>query len=227
MKKMLFCLTAMFLLGAAGCAPASPAKEEPVSSFVPSDAVSDEKKEEGITVAASYADSLAGDARVRVMTLTATENGKTLWTYTSPRCEIADRDPVTFFAVKDGLVYFNQQNTVDENGVVIRQDGLAALDASTGELLWQNSDFIGEGACFDIDNDGTVYASGWYGPDCIAVDKSGKTLWLVENANPAFTRVTQVEAFGGGICLTFDDAPYYSEDSTLIIRKNGTEIVGV
>ena len=217
MKKLLFCLTALLLLGASGCTP------EPAAS--PSDAPPQESGRP-FAVEATYADSFAGSARVRVMTLTATENGNVLWRYVSPRCEIADRDPVSFFTVRDGLVYFNQQNTVDENGTVIRQDGLAALDAATGELLWRNSDFIGEGACFDVDEFGTVYASGWYGPDCIAVDKNGKTLWLVENANPAFLRVTNVEYFGGGICLTFDDAPYYSEDSTLIIRKNGTEIVG-
>ncbi|MGN1250468.1 MAG: hypothetical protein ACI4XW_10385, partial [Candidatus Spyradocola sp.] len=56
-------------------------------------------------------------------------------------------------------------------------DGVVlALDAHTGETVWENHDFGGAVGDSCLGEDGTLYITGMWGPDFIAIDRNGKTL---------------------------------------------------
>ena len=46
--------------------------------------------------------------------------------------------------------------------------------------MWENNEFGGASICSTIDNNGTIYMSGYYGPSFFAVDKDGATLVKID-----------------------------------------------
>ncbi len=95
------------------------------------------------------------------------KEGKTLWTYTTDSYEVAQCNRVSEIGQQNGYFY------LVEDGAVI------ALDELTGEPAWKNEEFIGAGTekGYVFDKDGTLYISGYLGPDLFIVDKNGKTLY--------------------------------------------------
>ena len=131
-------------------------------------------------------------------TLTATylPTGEVLWTYTTPDCVAAQLETAQFVGIWDDKVYVNQQNYMDGE-TVTEEGGLAALDLVTGELLWLNADFNGASVYHCFGPDGTIYVTGFFGPDCCAIDAGGTTLWAVQTVNPDWM-------WPGGITLNGD-----------------------
>lgn len=95
------------------------------------------------------------------------KEGKTLWTYKTDSYEGAQCNRVSEIGQQNGYFY------LVEDGVV------AALDELTGEIVWKNEEFIGAGTekGYVFDKNGTLYISGYLGPDLFIVDKNGKTLY--------------------------------------------------
>ena len=53
---------------------------------------------------------------------------------------------------------------------------IVSLALNDGSVMWENNEFGGASICSTIDNNGTIYVSGYYGPSFFAVDKDGATL---------------------------------------------------
>lgn len=67
--------------------------------------------------------------------------------------------------------------------------GFAAIEPSSGRLLWAK-DFAKEelrgGLSTAIDEDGTMYLGGYYGPDPVAISADGDVLWCSDVGNNSF-----------------------------------------
>lgn len=62
--------------------------------------------------------------------------------------------------------------------------GLAALDIETGEVIWANvGTSFGASISYAVDERGTMYIGGYYGPDPICVDVNGNVLWTSDADN--------------------------------------------
>lgn len=82
---------------------------------------------------------------------------------------------------------------------------------SDGAVVWCNDDFGGAGAAWAQADDGTLYISGYYGPDLMVIDSGGKTLGRWEKFDsetywPAYVDLTE----DGMVDITF-----YSDNSVL------------
>ncbi len=95
------------------------------------------------------------------------KEGKTLWTYKTDSYEGAQCNRVSEIGQQNGYFY------------LVEDGAVAALDELTGEIVWKNEEFIGAGTekGYVFDKNGTLYISGYLGPDLFIVDKNGKTLY--------------------------------------------------
>jgi len=60
------------------------------------------------------------------------------------------------------------------------REGLYSLDIKTGGVVWMLSEDeadLGAGIAHAVDADGTMYISGYYGPDPVCVDVDGHVVW--------------------------------------------------
>lgn len=93
--------------------------------------------------------------------------GGIVWQYTTDSYEAAQCDRVSEIGLNGELYYL-----LDGGAIV-------ALDAETGEIAWKNDEFTGVGTekGHAFGSDGTLYISGYLGPDLFIADKEGKTLY--------------------------------------------------
>lgn len=59
-------------------------------------------------------------------------------------------------------------------------DGLTAIDAWTGEMLWKlptDQINLGGSLSWAVDKSGRMYVCGYYGPDPVAIDMNGEVVW--------------------------------------------------
>lgn len=96
-------------------------------------------------------------------------NGETIWTVTTSSYEWAQLDRISEIGVYDDRYYYCEDGTIK------------ALLITDGSFLWENSDFGGAATAFIISDDGTIYISGYLGPDFFAVDKEGNTLAKIDS----------------------------------------------
>lgn len=134
---------------------------------------------------------LNSESASRTLVVTAVDSkGRTLWEYSSPDCMLTELDTVEYIGEFGDIVVVNEQEFTDETVSVSDEDGypertgrLRALDIYTGEVVWDNYDFIGASTAHAYDAEsGILYLCGYYGPDCCAVDSSGKILWMGTNS---------------------------------------------
>lgn len=118
-------------------------------------------------VMVDWQDSYENDAEE--CQVTAFKNGRKLWDYTCRNDKPTELSGASYVTTADNIVYV--------------MDGfhLTALDAESGQKLWQNMEHsFGESAhAFDRERK-ILYVSGYYGPNLLGFDKSGK---LVLNAD--------------------------------------------
>ena len=107
-------------------------------------------------------------------------DGTEAWKYTSPKCCLGQFDPVDLITAANNTVYLFEQGVYVEGGEP-EDHGLIALDMQTGAIKWRNTDFYGAWPSFALSDDGTIYVGGYDGPDCVAIDKDGRTLWKYQN----------------------------------------------
>ena len=107
-------------------------------------------------------------------TLTAIQDGRTIWTYDSgyvgPNSELGNFSHV--------ILNNDSSNTSRDNRVYLVQAGtILCFDMLTGEILWKNADFGGMPAdgCWTFSSSGKLYIGGYYVPDLFVVDTDGTT----------------------------------------------------
>ncbi len=107
-----------------------------------------------------------------VLTAVDLSGSTTLWTYTTGKYDATELDRTSPIGMAPGLYLLNEGGTV------------TALDAGTGEVVWQNDEFGGclglDAAVIDVEGN-RVLLSGYYGPDLFACDLQGKTLFHTDS----------------------------------------------
>lgn len=92
-----------------------------------------------------------------------------VWEYSTQQYDCTELSRVSEIGTASNLYYFV------ENGKVI------ALNILNGSVMWENNNFGGASICSTIDNNGTIYMCGYYGPSFFAVDKDGTTLAKIDS----------------------------------------------
>lgn len=106
-------------------------------------------------------------------------NGTAIWNHSTPSVRITN--------------LYNAQYFENGNMVYVIADGiLTVLDRNTGNVLWENSDFQGASESHVFDGDNTLYLSGQNGPDVMAIDCDGNTLWRIDSASEVFKTVNGI-----------------------------------
>ena len=92
----------------------------------------------------------------------------------------------------------------------IEDGSVVALDVATGEVLWKNADFDGSPAGPDaclINEDGSLYLCGSFGPDFFAVDAQGNTLKSIPYMSDEYYWAYKLEWVDSQIAVYFSGGP--------------------
>ena len=135
--------------------------------------------------------------REHAVIIATDSDGLPVWTV---RTEQYDAAQLSAFA--DIGIWQDQYYYVERGKVV-------CLDLNTGSKKWENSDFQGSPAqyCHIIKEDGTVYLSGYFGPDFYAIDCSGNTLGRVDQIDPAYYWPVSLNVAGDTVSIRMEGTP--------------------
>ena len=106
------------------------------------------------------------------------------------------------------------------------EKGLTALDFFTGETVWEiNNDILSLGGSisYSVDDDGTIYAGGYYGPDPVAISNTGEILWQTDFLGTYYW-LYEIEIAGDHLVCHFDMNDETYEPVKVLIAKNGNFI---
>lgn len=205
MKKIVaLLLAALMMMAMFGCSKDEDTEKEPLAGVQSSstDVIkpSDDAGDNGEDKPAVEEDNVVMPARVtyeytyndddyftHFMTLVAyDESGNELWKYISPNSVTGQCDSLGYLGMNNGLVYVSECSIFDgevKDGVPSLYGRLRALNAADGSVAWDNTEFDGAGACCAFDDEGNVYVAGYFGPDCMKIDRTGKTVWTVKSVD--------------------------------------------
>ena len=142
-------------------------------------------------------------------------DGETVWQLETTRYEVAQLDSVTEIGMWNDRFYYA------EGGKIV------ALDRETGEILWENEDFdgypAGKDACL-IMEDGTIVATGYFGPDLTVVDKDGKLLAYLDTYDTNIFWPYEVVMEDGVIVITFEGSPEDTGETKLTVDPETWEV---
>lgn len=182
MKRFIVFLLVALLLSGCGAMPpaAQPIPTEPPAPSLPQVAPNEDVECAGIpdlpqasvnTVTYQYhTEDLKEYARIVAHDADHNE----VWVYETPRFDMAQLQRVSPIGSWNDRFYFV------EDGAVV------ALSAATGEVLWKNTDFGGSPAGVEavaIDDNGTAYLCGFFGPDLFVVTADGTTVKKEDTLN--------------------------------------------
>ena len=135
--------------------------------------------------------------------------GRVAWTYTTPTYPLAQLSVVQEVGLYNDTYYFL------ENGTVV------ALNIYTANTMWTNDSFGGASALSVIGPDGTIYLSGYLGPDFCAIDANGNTLARIPSVDDYYYWPCEMTLENNMIRLVFtegisgtDGPPTYLIDTT-------------
>ena len=135
---------------------------------------------------------------MRYATIVATDDqGDVVWSLKTDEFPATELDCFTDIGIYQDQYYYV------ENGAVV------SLELSTGERRWENPDFGGSAGqyCHHIADDGSVYLSGYYGPDFYAVDKNGKTITRIKQVDPLYYWPSEMHVSGDKVEIIMDGSP--------------------
>ena len=82
---------------------------------------------------------------------------------------------IGFTTVNSEIGIYDDRFYYSEGGKIV------SLALNDGSVMWENNEFGGASICSTIDNNGTIYVCGYYGPSFFAVDKDGATLAKIDS----------------------------------------------
>ncbi len=170
-------------------------------------------------------DEFAGFCR----TFTAyAKDGSVMWTYKTGNSMAAQVETIEYIGMYNNLVYINEQalydSEVNVEGMVEVYGRLRALDAETGEVLWDSTDYDGGSSSWDFDEEGNIYIGGYFGPDCIKIGKEGETYWKVGSADGDAYWMYSLEYKDGEIALSYEMNDLGEEETVIISAENGERL---
>jgi hypothetical protein len=109
--------------------------------------------------------------------------------------------------------------TIWNNTVYIEVEGnLYAADLYTGAIKWKD---VGVGATDApvVDQDGTIYCSGFYGPDITAITQDGKIKWQHDSCDVDLCHPSEITLKDGLIYIGYDSIE--EDKDCCVLDKNG------
>lgn len=151
------------------------------------------------------------------------QNDQPVWEYRTPDCAQTELANPQMICETPDAVFVNERSAVIDGEIT---DGcLTALDRQTGEVLWRNKDFIGASAHGCFDENGTLYLCGYYGPDCCAIDKDGKTLWTVDQVDPSVWWPYEI-SYEDGLIYIFYEGSDSGMEEYRTVDQSGQQFIG-
>lgn len=172
---------------------------------------------------------IGGDYAGFYRTFTAyAADGSVMWTYKTGNSMAAQLETLEYIGMYDGLVYINEQSLYDEDlnaeGMIEIYGRLRALDARTGEVVWDNTDYDGGSSAWDFDEEGNLYIGGYFGPDCIKIGTVGETIWKVDSADSDAFWMYSLEYKDGEIALSYEMNDLGEEETVILSAENGEKL---
>lgn len=130
-------------------------------------------------------------------------SGNIIWIYETGKYDATQLSRVSELGIKDDVYYF-----VDDGAVV-------ALSLEDGSIIWKNADFGGSGMDCAFGPDGTIYVTGYFGPDLFVLDSRGNTVKKIDTFNSDYFWPYEVEYANGQIIITFEGNPSGDGQKTL------------
>ena len=129
------------------------------------------------------------------------DDGQPVWTLKTEEYPAAQSSAFADIGI------FEDQYFYVERGKVI------SLDRESGRKNWENSDFGGAPTqyCRIISDNGTIYLSGYLGPDFYAVDKYGNTLGRISRINPDYYWPVALGVRGDEVTIRMEGSPDWQE----------------
>ncbi len=156
------------------------------------------------------------------------EDGSVMWTYRTENSMAAQLETLEYIGMYDGLVYINEQARYDSGlnaeGMVEVYGRLRALDARTGEVVWDNTDYDGGSSSWDFDEKGNLYIGGYMNPDCVKIGKNGETIWKITSADSDAYWMYKLEYNDGEISLTYEMNDNFEQETVIISAENGEKL---
>ena len=156
------------------------------------------------------------DEGTEYATITALdEDGQTVWMRQTQQYPVAQLTNVTEIGMWEDRFYYV------ENGQIV------ALNRETGETLWENNEFqgapAGKNACL-IMEDGTIVATGYFGPDLAVVSKDGALVHYLDTYDTNIFWPYDVVMEDGMIVITFEGSPYDTGETKLKVDPKTWEV---
>ncbi len=156
------------------------------------------------------------------------EDGSVMWTYQTGNSIAAQVDTIEYIGIYNNMVYINEQelydSVVNAEGMVEVYGRLRALDAKTGEVLWDNTDYDGGSSAWDFDEEGNIYIGGFFGPDCMKIGTLGETYWKVSSADSDAFWMYELEYKDGEIALSYEMNDLGEGETVIISAENGERL---
>ena len=138
------------------------------------------------------------------------EDGKVVWSRKTEVHPVAQLDRINPVGVRgDGYFYV-------EDGVLYK------LDLEDGSVLWSNDSFGGSAYASDFGADGSIYLTGYFGPDLCVIGPDGTTKQIVEAFDENYFWPAGLRCLGDRISLSYDSAPEGSTGILLADPETGT-----
>lgn len=123
-------------------------------------------------------------------------NDAEIWSHTTGYHERTELEQISEIGMYENQYYYC------EGGKAV------SLSLADGSVLWENNEFGGASAHSAIDNNGTVYMCGYYGPSFFAVDKNGKTLGKIDSFGDEYYWPYEIEIIDDStVAVTLEHGP--------------------
>lgn len=155
------------------------------------------------------------DSKEYAVIVALDENDETVWQLETQQYDVAQLDSVTEIGMWNDRFYYA------EGGKIV------ALNRETGEMLWENDEFqgypAGKDACLILE-DGTIVATGFFGPDLAVVGKDGQTIAYTDTFDTDIYWPYEVVMADDMIVITFEGTPDGSGEVKLTVDPETWEV---
>ncbi len=140
--------------------------------------------------------------------------GVVKWTYRIETDELTELEPMAAFvggAKEDPrlMLYCSGQ-------------GLKALDWRTGDVVWSLSERLGASISWAVEDDGTMYIGGYYGPDPVCVGNDGEVIWRSRSGSDDIYWLTEIKIGRSGLGAFYEVFPKSETGGWVVYDWDGT-----
>lgn len=125
--------------------------------------------------------------------VTGTREDGSGWEYKTSPCEIGQYCRQEWIASPGKMICIN------EGGYIV------ALNDTTGDVLWRNSEYVGGGTFSAVDENGRIYVASDDGQALVVIDNNGETIISVDQFAD-YTMISNMYFEGNNLIITYDCA---------------------